>query len=66
MVNYMNLSAIYQQGKQYQQAIVCLLECLGRMEAIHGKNNMNTAACYTALATVHYEINDMRQCVEYQ
>lgn len=25
IVNYMNLSAIYQQGKQYQQTIICLL-----------------------------------------
>lgn len=31
IVNYMNLSAIYQQGKQYQQTILCLLECLDRV-----------------------------------
>ena len=33
---------------------------------VYGKDNLNTAVCYTSLANLHYEISDFRQCIDYQ
>lgn len=66
IVNYMNISAIYQQNRQFQLAIVCMMEILERIIRVYGKDNINTAVCYTGLANLHYEISDFRQCIDYQ
>jgi hypothetical protein len=50
----MNISAIYQQNKQYQLAILILSQALEIITKIYGNYHLNTGACYTALAALHY------------
>ncbi len=62
----MNISSIYQHNKQFQLAIVCMMETLDRIIRVYGKDNIHTAVCYTSLANLHYEVGDLRQCIDYQ
>jgi tetratricopeptide (TPR) repeat protein len=66
IVNRMHLSAVYQECAQYQLAILTLMDTVNGVIRVYGRNNVNTAVCYQALAALHYDINDLRQTIEFQ
>lgn len=62
----LHLAAVFQECAQYQLAILTLMDTLDGVIKVYGRNNANTAVCYQALASLHYDINDLRQTIEFQ
>lgn len=66
VVNRLHLAAVFQECAQYQLAILTLMDTIDGVTRVYGNKNVNTAVCYQALASLHYEINDLRQTIEFQ
>jgi len=66
VVSRLHLAAVFQECAQYQLAILTLMDTIDCVCRVYGRNNVNTAVCYQALASLHYEINDLRQTIEFQ
>lgn len=43
-----------------------LMDTINGIIRVYGRDNVNTAVCYQALANLHYEISDLRQAIEFQ
>jgi hypothetical protein len=63
---YLNLSTVYETQKKYPDAIMSLYYALNSSIRISGEKHVHTAIIYTALASLHYEIPDIEQCIKYQ
>lgn len=54
IVNRLHLAAVYQELEQYQLAIMTLMDTINGLIRVYGRDNVNTAVCYQALANLHY------------
>lgn len=61
-----NLARIYQMNKQYNEAIKCYNVAMKFIEKIHGKYHVKMSFCYTSLATISYEMSNLKKSIEYQ
>ena len=61
-----NLARIYQMNKSYNDAIKCYNVAIYYIDKIHGKYHVKMSFCYTSLATISYEMGDLKKAIEYQ
>lgn len=66
LVSFANLGRIHQMNKDYKEAIKCYRTAMKFVEQIHGKYHVKMSFCYTSLATIYYEIGDLRSAIEHQ
>lgn len=63
---YLNVSTVYEVQKKYPDAIMSLYYALNTSIRIFGERHVHTAIVFSALASLHYEIPDIEQCIKYQ
>jgi hypothetical protein len=63
---YLNLSTVFETQKKYPDAIMSLYYALNTCIRIYGERHVHTAIVYTALASLHYDIPDIEQCIKFQ
>jgi len=66
LVSLANLARIYQMNKEYKEAIKCYKVAMKFVEQIHGKFHVKMSFCYTSLATISYEMSDLKSAIEHQ
>ena len=66
IVMLMNLSTIYEAQRRYTDAIMSLFSALNISIKVHGREHLNTAVIYSAIASLHYDIPDIGQAIKYQ
>lgn len=57
---------MYQDIEQHQSAIESFFEALYRNIELFGKEHMQVAGCYQAIALAHFHIQDFKQALSYQ
>jgi tetratricopeptide (TPR) repeat protein len=65
-ISFANLARIYQIKKEYGNAIKCYRVAMRFVEQIHGKNHVKMSLCHTSLATIYYEMSDIKTAIEHQ
>lgn len=63
---YLNLSTVYQTQKKFTDAIMSLFLALNTSIKVFGEKHLHTAIIFTALASLHFQIPDIEQCIRYQ
>lgn len=63
LVSFANLARIYHMNKEYKEAIQCYRTALKFVEQVHGKYHVKMSFCYTSLATICYEMADIRLAI---
>lgn len=66
LVSLANLARIYQMNKEYKEAIKCYKVAMKFVEQVHGKFHVKMSFCYTSLATISYEMSDLKSAIEHQ
>ena len=66
LVSFANLARIYQMNKQYKEAIKCYKTAIKFIQQVHGKYHVKMSFCYTSLATICYEMSDIKSAIEHQ
>jgi lipopolysaccharide biosynthesis regulator YciM len=61
-----NIARIYQINKEYSEAIKCYHVAMKFMEQVHGKFHVEVAVCESSLASIYYEMADMKLAIEHQ
>ncbi len=63
---YMNLSTVYEIQKKYPEAIISLVQGLNIVKNIYGEEHIHLGIFYAALASLHFEIPDIRKSIQFQ
>ena len=66
IIIYLNLSTVYETQKKYTDAIMSLFMALNISIKVYGEKHLHTAIVFSALASLHFEIPDIEQCIKYQ
>ncbi len=66
LVTFANIARIYQQDKEYNNAVNCYLKALELVKSVTSKYHINISFCYSSLASLHYEMKEFKKAIEYQ
>jgi tetratricopeptide (TPR) repeat protein len=66
LVTLANIARIYQQDKEFNNAVNCYLKALDLVKSVTCKYHINISFCYSSLASLHYEMKDIKKAIEYQ
>lgn len=66
LVTLANIARIYQQDKEFNNAVNCYLKALELVKSVTTKYHINISFCYSSLASLHYEMKDIKKAIEYQ
>lgn len=67
LINFANIARVHQQNKEPALASSCYLKAIELLSQVYGsKNHVNTSFCYSSLASLHYELGELRKSIDYQ
>ena len=66
LVTLANIARIYQQDKEFNNAVNCYLKALDLVKSVTTKYHINISFCYSSLASLNYEMKDIKKAIEYQ
>jgi tetratricopeptide (TPR) repeat protein len=61
-----NLARIHHLSKDYKEAIKCYRVAMKFIQQVHGRFHVKMSLCYISLATIYYEMADLKSAIEYQ
>ena len=66
LVTLANIARIYQQDKELNNAVLCYQKALDLLKPVTCKEHINISFIYSSLASLHYDMKDIKKAIEYQ